>query len=306
MPGLAYLNGQFLPLEEAKIPIEDRGFQFGDGIYEVIRVYRGAPFRSREHFLRFERSAQAISLPCPLSGAEWEALVREGIDRSRCGEGKVYIQLTRGVAPRDHRFPSPARPTFVMTFQDMGGDDGRQRHGVGAVTLPDLRWARCSIKSLNLLPNILAKQAANEAGAFEAILIRDGLVTEGAASNVCLVKAGRLITPSLSDRLLAGVTRAVVLELAGQHGIAAAERAVREEELPQADEVFLIGTTIEVLPVVRLNGAAGGRGNTGSRDAGARRGLSALCAVRNGRGTGVSKQGGACLCDAFLYASEGT
>ncbi len=265
MPGIAYLNGHFLPLEEAKISIEDRGFQFGDGVYEVVRVYRGVPFRPHDHFLRFERSAQAISLRCPLSGVEWEALLKEGIARSHCDEGKVYIQLTRGVAPREHLFPGSARPTFVMTFRDVTGIDASlQRDGVRAITLPDLRWARCSIKSLNLLPNILAKQAANDAGAFEAILIKDGLVTEGATSNVCLVKAGSLITPSLSDRLLAGVTRAVVLELAGQHGIAIDERDVREEELSQADELFLIGTTIEVLPIARLNDVSVGTRTPGA------------------------------------------
>ncbi len=265
MPSLAYLNGQFLPLEEAKISVEDRGFQFGDGIYEMIRVYRGVPFRLHDHFLRFERSAQAISIPCPLSGAEWEALILDGIARSQCGDGKVYIQLTRGVAPRDHLFPGSVRPTFVMTFRDLDGMDvPSRRQGVQAVTLPDLRWARCSVKSLNLLPNLLAKQAANEAGAFEAILVKDGLVTEGTTSNVCLVNARVVITPPLSDRLLAGVTRAVVLELAGQCGIAIDERAVREEELSRADELFLIGTTIEVLPVVRLNSAPVGAGMPGT------------------------------------------
>jgi len=255
MPGIAYLNGHFLPLEEAKISIEDRGVQFGDGVYEVIRVYHGVPFRLHDHFLRFEQSAQAISLPCPLSNTEWEALVKEGIARNHCDEGKVYIQVTRGVAPREHCFPDSVCPTLMMTFRNVAEVDvSLQWQGVHAITLPDLRWARCSVKSLNLLPNILAKQAANEAGAFEAILVKDGLVTEGATSNVCLVKQGGIVTPSLSDHLLAGVTRAIVLELAGKHGIAVEERAVREEELSQADELFLVGTTIEVLPVTRLNG----------------------------------------------------
>ncbi len=255
MPGIAYLNGHFLPLEEAKISIEDRGFQFGDGVYEVIRVYCGVPFRLHDHFLRFERNAQAISLPCPLSNTEWETLIREGIGKNHCGEGKVYIQMTRGVAPREHGFPGSVCPTLMITFQDMNGIDASlQWHGVRAITLPDLRWARCSVKSLNLLPNILAKQTANEAGAFEAILVKDGLVTEGTTSNVCLVKQGGIVTPSLGDQLLSGVTRAVVLELARKHGIAVEERAVREEELSQADELFLTGTTIEVLPVAQLNG----------------------------------------------------
>ncbi len=265
MPGLAYLNGRFLPLEEATVSVEDRGFQFGDGVYEVIRVYRGVPFRPHDHFLRFERSARAIAIPCPLSGAEWEALIRDGIARSRCGDGKVYVQLTRGAAPREHAFPEAGRPTFVMTFRDAAGVDASfQRHGIHAVTLPDLRWARCSVKSLNLLPNLLAKQAANEAGAFEAILVKDGLVTEGATSNVCLVREGGIVTPSLSERLLAGVTRAVVLELAGQHGIAVDERDVHEGELARADELFLIGTTIEVLPVAQLNGAPVGARTPGA------------------------------------------
>ncbi len=265
MPGLAYLNGHFLPLEEAKISIEDRGFHFGDGVYEVIRVYGGVPFRLHDHFVRFERSAQAIALPCPLSNTDWAALVREGIARSQCGEGTVYFQLTRGVAPREHRFPSAVRPTIVMMVREtVGIDASHQRDGVCAITLPDLRWARCSIKSLNLLPNVLAKQAADEAGAFEAILVKDGLVTEGTSSNVCLVKDGTLMTPALSDQLLAGVTRAVVLELAKANGIAMDERDVCEEDLRQADELFLIGTTIEVMPVARLNGVPVGERTPGN------------------------------------------
>ena len=255
MPTIAYVNGHFSPIEQAKISIEDRGFQFGDGVYEVVRTYGGVPFRLHDHLSRLESSARAVSIPVPLSRTEWEALIREGVQRSEYAACMVYIQLTRGVAPRAHLFPSPASPTVVMTFRETVKPDGAlQRQGVPAVTLSDLRWALCSIKSLNLLPNVLAKQQANDAGAIEAILVKDGLVTEGCSSNVCLVRDGNIITPPLSDQLLAGVTRAVVLELARKNGIMVDEREVPEEELTRADELFLIGTTIEVLPVSRLNG----------------------------------------------------
>ncbi len=255
MPTIAYVNGHFSPIEQAKISIEDRGFQFGDGVYEVVRTYGGVPFRLHDHLSRLESSARAVSIPVPLSRTEWEALIREGLQRSQHAECLVYIQLTRGVAPRAHLFPSPASPTVVMTFREIPETDSAlQRQGVPAVTLSDLRWALCSIKSLNLLPNVLAKQEASDAGAIEAILVKDGLVTEGCSSNVCLVRDGNIITPPLSDQLLAGVTRAVALELARKNGIMVDEREVPEEELTRADELFLIGTTIEVLPVSRLNG----------------------------------------------------
>ena len=255
MPIIAYVNGHFSPIEQATISIEDRGFQFGDGVYEVVRTYGGGPFRLHDHLSRLEGSARAVSIPVPLSRTEWEALIREGLQRSQYAECLVYIQLTRGVAPRAHLFPSPAKPTVVMTFREIPETEGAlQRQGVPVVTLSDLRWGRCSIKSLNLLPNVLAKQQANDAGALEAILVKDGLVTEGCSSNVCLVRDGNIITPALSDRLLAGVTRSVVLELARKNGILVDEREVPAEELTRADELFLIGTMIEVLPVSTLNG----------------------------------------------------
>ena len=259
MPNIAYVNGHFSPLEEATIPIEDRGFQFGDGVYEVVRTYGGVPFRLYDHLSRLESSARAVSIPVPLSRTDWEALIREGVQRSEFAACLVYIQLTRGVAPRAHLFPSPAKPTVVMTFRAIPETDGAlQQRGVPVVTLPDLRWGRCSIKSLNLLANVLAKQEARDAGAMEAILVKDGLVTEGCSSNVCLVRDGTIITPPLSDQLLAGVTRAVVLELARKHGITVDEREVPEEELTRGEELFLIGTTIEVLPVSTLNGVSVG------------------------------------------------
>lgn len=255
MPNIAYVNGQFSPLEQATISIEDRGFQFGDGVYEVVRTYGGTPFRLHDHLLRLQSSAQAVSIPLPLSATEWESLIREGLQRSQYAECLVYIQLTRGMAPRAHLFPSPSKPTVVMTFREIAETDGIFfQEGIPAVTLPDLRWGRCSVKSLNLLANVLAKQEACDAGAREAILVKDGLVTEGCSSNVCLVRDGTIVTPALSDQLLAGVTRAVVLDLARKAGIIVEEREVPQEELSQIEELFLIGTTIEVLPVSTLNG----------------------------------------------------
>lgn len=264
MPDIAYVNGHFSALEEATIPIEDRGFQFGDGVYEVVRTYGGVPFRLYDHLSRLESSARAVSIPVPLSRTDWEALIREGVQRSQYAECLVYIQLTRGMAPRAHLFPSAANPTVVLTFREMAGRDAAlRRQGVPAVTLSDLRWGRCSVKSLNLLANVLAKQEANDAGAMEAILVKDGLVTEGCSSNVCLVRDGTIITPPLSDQLLAGVTRAVVLELARKAGIVVDEREVPQEELTRVDELFLIGTTIEVLPVSTLNNVPVGGGIPG-------------------------------------------
>ncbi len=264
MPNIAWLNGKFLPLEEATVSIEDRGFQFGDGIYEVIRVYGGKPFRLDEHLSRLAQSAQAISIPLTIEAREWKAFIREGLERSTYSACKVYIQVTRGVAPREHLFPETTRPTIVMTFREMADLPTQlNQQGVSVITLPDLRWARCSIKSLNLLPNILAKQQANEAGAFEALLIKDGMVTEGTSSNVILVKDEAFLTPALSEQLLAGVTRQAVLELARNDGKVVEERPVKEEELKQADELFLIGTTIEVLPITNLDGASVGNGAPG-------------------------------------------
>ncbi len=264
MPNIAWLNGKFLPLEDATISIEDRGFQFGDGVYEVIRVYGGSLFRLDEHLSRLAQSAQAISLPLTIEGKEWKAFIREGLERSTYSECKVYIQVTRGVAPREHLFPETTCPTIVMTFREMADLSAHlNQQGVSVITLPDLRWGRCSIKSLNLLPNILSKQQANEAGAFEALFIKDGMVTEGTSSNVILVKDGKLLTPVLSDQLLAGVTRQAVLELARNDGKVVEERPVKEDELKQADELFLIGTTIEVLPITNLDGAPVGNGTPG-------------------------------------------
>jgi len=264
MPNIGFLNGQFLPLDELHVSVEDRGYQFGDGVYEVIRVYQGAPFSLHEHLTRLERSADAIRIPLPLTPSELEDKILKGIRSSRYASGKVYIQITRGVAPRSHPFPEPIIPTVVMTFREMMPlDEWDISHGVSAITVPDLRWGRCDIKSLNLLPNILAKQQAKEAHVFEAIFIRDGLVTEGTSCNVMGVWDHVLRTPALTNQILEGVTRNQVLKLARREGIAVQEGPIVATNLPEAQELFLIGTTIEVLPVTRLNGKPIANGEPG-------------------------------------------
>ena len=264
MADIGFLNGRFMPLAEAMVPVEDRGYQFGDGVYEVIRTYRGVPFQLEAHVARLERSAVAIGLPLPFRAAEWSSYVAEGIRLAGYAESKVYIQLTRGVAPRDHLFPVGTPPTAVMTIRQMRSlDPVLYATGVPVITVKDLRWGRCDIKSVNLLPNVMARQQAKDAGAFEAIFVRAGEVSEGAVSNVMLVRAGVLVTAPADERILSGVTRAVVLDLARKEGILVEERAIRVEELRRADEIFLTGTTVEILPVIGVDGVVVGTGKRG-------------------------------------------
>lgn len=255
MPDIACVNGRFGPLADAVVGVEDRGFQFGDGVYEVIRTYRGRPFAVDEHLVRLERSARALQLSLGPSKAQWIAWIEEGLRLSGLPETKIYLQITRGQAPRDHPFPPSLHPTTVLTFRELHPLDVSVRQaGVRAILLEDIRWGRCDIKSVNLLANVLARQQAKDAGAFEAILLRDGEVTEGSVSNVMVVWNGTIQTAPEGPRILSGVTRAKVLELAKKEGIPVAETIVRREDLLGASEVFLTGTTVEVLPVVRVDG----------------------------------------------------
>ena len=264
MPDIGFVNGRFMPLEEATVSVEDRGFQFGDGIYEVIRTYHGQPFQLDAHLARLERSANAIELPLSWNIQQWATHVRDGITRSGYTESKVYLQLTRGAAPRDHVFPVAAKPTAVMTVREMRPMDTTLRDsGVTVMTMDDWRWGRCDIKSVNLLPNVLARQKAKQAGAFEALFVRNGQVTEGAVSNVMMVKAGRLLTAPEGERILSGVTRTIILELARKEGLPVEERFVMVEEFQHADEIFLTGTTVEVLPVIRVDGKPVSSGKPG-------------------------------------------
>lgn len=264
MPDIAFINGRFLPWEEANISIDDRGFQFGDAVYEVIRTYRGSPFELIAHLARLDRSARELSLRQPYTNLQWTRWIQQGLSLAGYQDAKIYIQLTRGVAPREHSFPSDILPTVVMTirkFHPLAPEV--RRAGIRACTREDLRWGRCDIKSVNLLANVLAREEAKKAGVFETILVRDGLVMEGALSNVMAVQDGVVITAPESTRILSGVTRTVVLELAKKDDIAIEERFIPVDFLYRADEVFLTGTTLEVLGVVQIDGKTIGTGQPG-------------------------------------------
>lgn len=264
MPNVAFVNGAFMPLAEAKVSIEDRGFQFGDGVYEVIRTYKGYPFSLGAHLARLDCSATALELTQPYSRAEWTDHILEGIKRAAYPEAKIYLQITRGVAPRDHAYSDEATPTVVMTVREFRPlDRSVQATGVDAMTTEDIRWGRCDIKSVNLLANVFARQQVRQAGVFEAILVNEGLVTEGAISNVMVVQGGTVVTAPEGARILSGVTRAIVLDLALSEGLPIQKRFVSQAELYEADEVFLTGTTVEVLGVVRIDRKVIGDGRPG-------------------------------------------
>jgi D-alanine transaminase len=254
MPDIACLNGTFGPLAEARVSVEDRGFLFGDGVYEVIRTYGGAPFLLEDHLDRLERSLDAVRIRPRWGRPDLEGWIAEALESAGYPDAKLYVQVTRGVAPRDHAFPD-VPPTTLLTVTSIRSlPEAVQAAGVAVVTTPDLRWGRCDVKSLNLLPNVLARQAAKEAGAFEALFAApDGTLAEGAGSNLFAVQDGVVATPALGPRILAGVSRAYVLDLARQAGLKTAERPLTTADLERADEVFLSGTTIEVIGVVRVD-----------------------------------------------------
>lgn len=264
---IAYFNGEFMPLESVRISPLDRGFLFGDSVYEVIPSYAGQLFLLDEHLERLQRSLEAIRLDSPLSGEHWRAMLDELVRRNEGdepGDLGLYLQVTRGVAPRDHAFPVSGPPTvFAMASPIAPLPDVIRQAGVAVVTRPDTRWARCDIKATTLLANVLARQEAREHDAVEAILLRDGQVTEGAASNVFALVGGTLVTPPLASSLLPGVTRALVLRLAAQCGLEVVERDLADSELRAAGEIWLTSSTKEVLPVCRLDGQPVGAGVPG-------------------------------------------
>jgi D-alanine transaminase len=265
MPEIAYVNGEFLPLERATVRVEDRGFQFADGVYEVVRTYGGKPFATDEHLARLSRSLEAIEITNPLGIDQWKSIIREGIQRAGFAEAIVYLQVTRGCAPRHRGMPKDVEPTVVMTVRELGPAATKLREtGIAVITVPEFRWGRRDIKSIALLPSVLAYQAAKKAGANDAIFIGDDdTVNEATAGNVFVVTGGRLRTPPKSTRILTGVTRDKLLEAARAAGLPTTEEQIAKSDLYAADEVFLSSTTSEVVPVATVDGESIGAGKTG-------------------------------------------
>lgn len=261
-----YLNGDYLPLEEARISPMDRGFLFGDGVYEVIPVYSRRPFRQAEHLARMDRSLAAIQLPNPLGEEGWSQVVQHLIGTEAAEDQAVYLQVTRGAAPvRDQAFPQPPVPPTVFAFAAplVTSSPEVLARGVSAITTPDYRWQRCDLKVLSLVANVLLRQQSVDAGCAETIMLRDGFLSEGSSSNIMVVRNGTLVAPPKSHLILPGVTYDVVLELAAAHGLPHEIRPVSEAELRSADEVWITSSTKEVLPVTRLDDQPVGAGVPG-------------------------------------------
>jgi len=268
MSWIAYVNGRYLPRAHAMVSVEDRGYQFADGVYEVCEVRAGHLIDERRHLDRLERSLAELKITPPMPRRALAIVLHETARRNRVRDGLVYIQVTRGVARRDHVFPAAGtRPALVVTARqlDLNANEKMASDGIAAITMPDDRWARVDIKSTALLPNVLAKQAAREQGAREAWLVdRDGRITEGSSSNAWIVdRDGRLRTRKLDRGILAGITRTVLLDVIKAHGLTLEERAFTAEEAYGAREAFITSATQSVMPVVRIDGRPVGNGAPG-------------------------------------------
>jgi D-alanine transaminase len=254
MMNIVYLNNKFLPADQACVPVLDRGFIFGDGVYEVIPAYGKKLFRLDQHLKRLQNSLDAVRIPNPLSNADWATMLNELIAQNHGDDQSLYFQVTRGSAERDHAMPADPVPTvFAMSNALHAVSKKIREHGVAAITRDDIRWQRCHIKAISLLPNILLRQEALDNDAAEAILIRDGLATEGAASNLFAVIDNVLTTPPTGPFLLPGITRDLILELATANGIAHQQKDISADDLQYADEIWLSSSTKEILPVTRLD-----------------------------------------------------
>jgi D-alanine transaminase len=263
--GRVYLNGEFVAADEARVSVFDRGMIFGDGIYEVIPAYGGAPFRWSQHLERLNGNLAAVGIAPPFSRAEWERVLTELTGEGGGRDQYVYLQVTRGVAPRDHAFPPDARPTVFAYAQVLPAVPREQiEHGVAVVTAEDYRWMRCDLKTTSLIANVMLRQYAKERGVMEAVLIRDGMVTEGAATNIFAVLDGVVRSAPHGPRILPGITRDLVVELLGRHGIAHEERAFSAGEMRAAEEVWLTSSTKEILPITRIDGAPVAGGGPGA------------------------------------------
>ena len=267
MSRIAYVNGRYVPHREAQVHVEDRGYQFADGVYEVIAVQRGHLLDEKGHFDRLDHSLKSLRIPWPMSRRALQSVTRETIRRNRVRNGFVYMQITRGVAWRDHAFPKNAKCSVVMTARHLKQYDPKaaKTAGVDVITIPDIRWERRDIKSVSLLPNILGKQQAVEAGAYEAWQVDDdGFVTEGTATNAWIVNTKReLITRDASHAILNGITRLAVLEVARKNGVKFVERPFTVEEAKAAREAFLTSSTNHVKGVIRIDGKSIGNGDIG-------------------------------------------
>ncbi|MBM3117276.1 D-amino acid aminotransferase [Jeongeupia naejangsanensis] len=262
----AYLNGRFAPLGDLSVPVLDRGFLFGDGIYEMIPVYNRTPFRLNEHLGRLAASLASVRIGNPHTLAEWRGIIETIVARQPFDDQSIYLQVTRGAAyPRNHAFPpEPTTPT-VFAFADPLTPPPTQlvQTGIAAVTQADVRWLRCDIKAISLLANVLARQSAVDAGVAETVLLRDGKLIEGSASNIFVVKDGVILAPPPSNLMLTGITYDLVLELADRHGLPHQVRDITEAELRGAGEVWLTSSSKEVLAIVTLDGAPVGNGAPG-------------------------------------------
>lgn len=266
MSRVAYVGGQYLPHRSAVVHIEDRGYQFADSVYEVLAVVGGRLVDEEPHLMRLARSLSELRIAAPLSDRALKILMREVVRRNRVRDGILYLQVTRGVAPREHAFPSSAKPVLVITARSRVPTDPRLAEaGVSVITIPDIRWRRCDIKSVSLLPNVLGKQRAKEAGAYEAWQVDDkGQVTEGTSTNAWIVTAdGSVVTHRADNAILNGITRLTVLDIIRAEGYRFVERPFTVEEAKAASEAFLTSTTTELLPVVEIDGDPVGSGIPG-------------------------------------------
>lgn len=269
MPRIAYVNGRYLPHGSASVHIEDRGYQFADGVYEVCEVARGFIVDGRRHLDRLDRSLRELAIGWPVGRAALEQIMREVVRRNYVRNGKVYLQVTRGVASRDHVFPKPGtRPALVVSAKSSDPDaaSARAERGINVITVPENRWGRVDIKTVGLLPNVLARQKAKEEGAEEAWFVdAGGMVTEGAATNAWIVsKEGKLVTRPAEFGILRGVTRTTLLEVAAKLGLAVEERSFTVEEAQSAREAFITAATTLVMPVVAIDGRPVANGHPGS------------------------------------------
>lgn len=265
MPQIVYLNGTFLPIEEAFIPVLDRGFIFGDGIYEVIPVYSHRPFRLQEHLRRLQHSLDCIRLANPYPDESWGQLIADLIGHHETEDQYVYLQITRGVAKRDHAFPENTAPTvFMMSSPLVNPPRSLYDTGVSAVSAADNRWDRCDIKAIALLPNVLLRQLAVDHGAVETVLFRNGILTEGAASNIFAVENGTILAPPKDNHMLPGITYDLILELAAANAIPLQIGQFDEQRIRNADELWLTSSTKEVLPITTLDDKPVGDGKPGA------------------------------------------